>query len=59
MKYTDEELQQTASAFLGVLNAGVDIRPRAVMMLLSQMFNVSEQEVWQRINDMANGEYSE
>ena len=58
-KYTNEELQQMASAFLGMLNAGVDIRPRAVMMLLSQIFNISDQEVWQRINDMANGEYSE
>lgn len=56
-KHTDEELQQMASAFLGMLNANVDIRPRAVMILLSQIFNISEQEVWQRINDMANGCY--
>lgn len=59
MKYTDEQLKEIASAFLGMLNAGVDIRPRAVMMLLSQMFNISEQQVWQRINDMANGCYKE
>lgn len=59
MKYTDEELQQIALAFLGMLNAGVDIRPRAVMMLLSQIFNISDQEVWKRINDMANGCYKE
>lgn len=59
MKYTDEQLKEMAQAFLGMLNANVDIRPRAVMMLLSQMFNVSEQQVWQRINDMANGSYKE
>ena len=59
MRYTNEEMQQMAQAFLGMLNANVDVRPRAVMMLLSQIFNISDQEVWQRINDMANGEYSE
>lgn len=58
-KYTDEELQQMAQQFLGMLNANVDIRPRAVMMLLAQIFNISDQEVWQRINDMANGCYKE
>ena len=34
MKYTDEELQQMAQQFLGMLNAGVDIRPRAVMLAI-------------------------
>ena len=59
MKYTEQELQEMAKAFLGMLNANVDIRPRAVMMLLSQMFGLSEQAVWQKINDMANGVYKE
>lgn len=59
MKYSEEELKEMAIAFLGMLNANVDIRPRAVMIMLSQMFGLSEQQVWQKINDMANGCYKE
>ena len=58
-KYTKVQLQEMASAFVGMLHANVDHRPRDVVFMLAHALKMSPQIVWQNINALANMTYQE
>jgi hypothetical protein len=53
MHYTEAQLKEMATSFLGMYNAKVDVRPPMILHWLAQAFSISEQEALDKIEQLA------
>jgi hypothetical protein len=57
MRYTPEQLKEMATAFLGMKEAGVDIRCDIALQMLSHFFHLHPDKALDKIKQLAeNGE---